>query len=90
MPDQHLLPQEYPILHISASTQARQPVVIKGNVEGLCSLLNAIVNAIAYPNSVGVAEAFHADGEVYEVIVNQVTSDSEIQNYETINTHLNH
>jgi|GEM_PF-1439463 len=88
MPDQNLLPQEYPILYISASTP-RQPVVIKGNVEGLCSLLNAIVNAIAYPNSVGTAEAFHTDAEVYEILVNLATSHEQI-NHETINTHPNH
>lgn len=50
------LPEDYPMLHIDPSKEARQPVIIKGNAEGLCALVNALISAIAHPNSSGVAE----------------------------------
>ncbi len=68
------LPEDYPMLHIYPSQGARQPVIIKGNAEGLCALVNALISAIAHPNSSGVAEVFNGDAEVYEVVVNLVTT----------------
>lgn len=68
------LPEDYPMLHIYPSKGARQPVIIKGNAEGLCALVNALICAIAHANSSGVAEVFNGDAEVYEVVVHLVTT----------------
>jgi hypothetical protein len=39
------LPKEYAMVHIYTPTKAREPIVIKGNVEGLCVLINALISA---------------------------------------------
>jgi|LakMenEpi03Aug12_release.lakeMendotaPanAssembly.Ray.scaffolds.fasta_scaffold00506_8 hypothetical protein len=66
------LPEEYPLLHIYPSKGARQPVMIKGNTEGLCTLVNTLISAIAHPQSSGVAEVFNSDAETYEIVVHLV------------------
>jgi hypothetical protein len=71
------LPQEYPFVHICTQQKPRQPVIIKANTEGLCVLLDAIINALAYPTQ-GVAEAFDGDAESYEVIVKVVNTHDEL------------
>lgn len=72
------LPEEYPMLHIYTSKGARQPVIIKGNTEGLCTLVNALISAIAHLHSSGIAEFFNSDAETYEVIVHLVTTHNEL------------
>lgn len=72
------LPEEYPMLHIYPSKGARQQVIIKGNTEGLCTLVNALISAIAHPQSSGVAEVFNSDTEIYEVVVQLVTTHNEL------------
>ncbi|WP_228059283.1 hypothetical protein [Nostoc sp. LEGE 06077] len=49
-------------------------MIIKANTEGLCVLLNAIVNALAYPQSNGIAEVFDGDAEYYQVLVQQTST----------------
>ncbi|WP_414569384.1 hypothetical protein [Nostoc sp. CCY 9925] len=75
MPELH---KEYPFIHIYAQQKLRQPVVIKGNIEGLCVLLNAIVSAIAQPESNGMAEVFDGNAEAYEAIVKVVNTHDEL------------
>ncbi|MBK1990226.1 hypothetical protein A0J48_022325 [Sphaerospermopsis aphanizomenoides BCCUSP55] len=72
------LSEEYPMLHIYTSKGARQPVVIKGNTEGLCTLVNALISAIAHPQSSEIAEVFNSDAETYEVVVHLVTTHNEL------------
>ncbi|RCJ40067.1 hypothetical protein A6770_38385 [Nostoc minutum NIES-26] len=72
------LPQEYPFVHIYAQHKPRQPVIIKANTEGLCVLLNAIINAIAYPQQNGMAEVFDGNAEMYEVIVKVVKTHDQL------------
>jgi hypothetical protein len=43
------LPKEYAMVHIYPATEARETIVIKGNIEGSCVLLNALI--LATPNS---------------------------------------
>ena len=55
----------------------------------LCSLVNALISAIAHPNTDGIAEVFCGDAEVYEVVVNLVTTHDQLsplpyQNHEVI------
>jgi hypothetical protein len=71
------LPKEYPFIHIYAQQKAHQPVIIKGNVEGLSMLLNAIVSAMAYTERNGMAEIFDGKAEFYEVIVKLVKTHEE-------------
>ncbi|WP_341528471.1 hypothetical protein WKK05_03765 [Nostoc sp. UHCC 0302] len=72
------LAKEYPFVHVYTQQKTRQPVIIKANTEGLCVLLNAIVSAIAYSHSNGMAEVFDGDAEVYEVIVKLVNTHDEL------------
>lgn len=72
------LAKEYPFVHIYAQQKPRQPTIIKGNTEGLCVLLNAIVTAIAYQENNGTAEVFDGDAEVYEVVVRLVNTHDEL------------
>ncbi|MBD2468809.1 hypothetical protein [Nostoc sp. FACHB-145] len=72
------LPKEYPFVHIHAQQKPRQPVIIKANTEGLCVLLNAIVNAIAYPQTNGIAEVFCGDAECYQVLVQHISTHEEL------------
>ncbi|WP_414543925.1 hypothetical protein [Nostoc sp. CCY0012] len=72
------LPQEYPFIHIYAQQKSHQPVIIKGNAEGLCVLLNTIASAIAYPEQGGVAEVFCGDADFYEVVVQIATTHEEL------------
>lgn len=53
-------------------------MIIKANTEGLCVLLNAIVTAIAYQQTNGMAEVFDGDAEVYEVVVRLVNTHDEL------------
>ncbi|MCC5659163.1 hypothetical protein LC608_19705 [Nostoc sp. XA010] len=72
------LPKEYPFIHIYAQQKSRHPVIIKGDTEGLCVLLNAIVTAIAYQENNGTSEVFDGDAEVYEVVVRLVNTHDEL------------
>ncbi|BCL40047.1 hypothetical protein [Nostoc sp. MS1] len=72
------LPKEYPFIHVYAQPEAHKPVIIKGNTEGLCVLINALVTAIAQGNCNGVAEVFDGDAEVYELRVQMVNSHDEL------------
>ncbi|MBE9053881.1 hypothetical protein IQ243_26470 [Nostocales cyanobacterium LEGE 11386] len=72
------LTSEYPLIHIYAQQEAHQPVIIKGNAEGLCVLVNALVSAIAHPERGGVAEVFCGDAEFYEVVVQIATTHDEL------------
>lgn len=72
------LAKEYPFVHIYAQQKAHQPVIIKGNTEGLCVLVNAIVSAIANPERKGMAEIFDGDAEFYEVVVQIATTHDEL------------
>jgi hypothetical protein len=72
------LAKEYPFVHVYAQQKTRQPVIIKGNTEGLCVLLNAIVSAIAYQENNGTSEVFDGDAEVYEVVVRLVNTHDEL------------
>ncbi|WP_414756683.1 hypothetical protein [Anabaena sp. CCY 9910] len=72
------LPKEYPFIHIYAQQKEHQPVIIKGNTEGLSMLLNAIVSAIAYTERNGMAEIFDGNAEVYEVVVRLVNTHEEL------------
>ncbi len=38
------LPKEYAMVHMGAATKAQEPIVIKGNAEGLCVLINPLVS----------------------------------------------
>jgi hypothetical protein len=83
------LPSNYPMVHIYPQKKVREQVVIKGNVEGLCSLINALISAIAYTEIPGIAQVFCNDAEVYELVVNLVTTHDELsplpyQNHEVI------
>lgn len=70
------LPKEYAMVHIYAATNAKQPIVIKGNTEGLCVLVNALVSAIAFGD--GTAEIFNGDAELHEAIVKLVKTHDEL------------
>ncbi|MBW4557106.1 MAG: hypothetical protein KME59_14390 [Trichormus sp. ATA11-4-KO1] len=70
------LPKEYAMVHIYAATQAREPIIIKGNTEGLCVLINALVSAIAFSD--GTAEIFDGDAELHEVVVKLVKTHDEL------------
>ncbi|BAY41948.1 hypothetical protein NIES2111_63440 (plasmid) [Nostoc sp. NIES-2111] len=72
------LPKEYPLIHIYTQQGAHQPVIIKGNTEGLCVLINALVTAIAQGDCNGVAEVFDGDAEVFEVRVQIVNNHDEV------------
>lgn len=72
------LSKEYPMLHVYSQQKVHQPVVIKGNIEGLCVLLNAIISAIAQPERNGMAEVFCGNAEAYEVIVKVVNTHDEL------------
>ncbi|MBD2452427.1 hypothetical protein H6G76_36095 [Nostoc sp. FACHB-152] len=72
------LPKEYPVIHIYAQQKPCQPVIIKANTEGLCVLLNAIVNALAYPQNNSTAEVFCGDAECYQAIVQVVNTHDEL------------
>ncbi|WP_414530275.1 hypothetical protein [Nodularia chucula] len=50
------------MLHIYAATKAQEAIVIKGNREGLCVLINALVSAVAFSD--GTAEIFDGDAEL--------------------------
>ncbi|ABA24979.1 conserved hypothetical protein (plasmid) [Trichormus variabilis ATCC 29413] len=70
------LPKEYAMVHIYVATKEREPIVIKGNAEGLCVLINALVSAIAFSD--GTAEIFDGKAEFYEVIVRLVNTHEEL------------
>ncbi|MCC5640990.1 hypothetical protein LC593_35215 [Nostoc sp. CHAB 5844] len=70
------LPKEYAMVHIYAPTKAREAIVIKGNTEGLCVLINALVSAIAFSD--GTAEIFDGDAELHEVAVKLVKTHDEL------------
>ncbi|BAY41367.1 hypothetical protein NIES2111_57630 (plasmid) [Nostoc sp. NIES-2111] len=70
------LPKEYPLIHIYAQPSAHQPVIIKGNTEGICVLINALITAIAYDS--GSSEVFDGYAEVYEVVVQLVKTHEEL------------
>lgn len=72
------LPKQYPFLHIYAQQKTRQPVIIKANIEGLCVLINALISAIAQPESNGMASVFCGDAEAYEVVVRLVNTHDEL------------
>jgi hypothetical protein len=72
------LAKEYPLIHIYAQNKPRSPVIIKGNTEGLCVLLNAIVTAIAYPQNNSTAEVFDGDAECYQVLIQLVSTHEEL------------
>ncbi|BAY99899.1 hypothetical protein NIES37_38820 [Tolypothrix tenuis PCC 7101] len=72
------LPKEYAMVHIYPVTQAEEPIVIKGNTEGLCVLVNALISAIAFPDSQGTAEIFTGDAELHEVVVRLVNTHDEL------------
>ncbi|MBC1238644.1 hypothetical protein H6G94_31045 [Nostoc punctiforme FACHB-252] len=72
------LPPEYPFIHVYTQQKTRQPAIVKGNIEGLCVLLNAIVNAIAYPQTNGMAEVFDGDAECYQVLIQQTSTHEEL------------
>jgi hypothetical protein len=70
------LPQEYAMVHIYTPSPAQEPIVIKGNTEGLCVLINALVSAIAFSD--GTAEIFDGDAELHEVMVKVVNTHEEL------------
>ncbi|WP_227789131.1 hypothetical protein [Nodularia sp. LEGE 04288] len=70
------LPKEYAMVHIYAPTKAREPIVIKGNTEGLCVLVNAILSAIGFGD--GTAEIFDGKAELHEVVVKLVETHDEL------------
>lgn len=72
------LTPEYPFIHIYPQRKAHQPAIVKANTEGLCVLLNAIVNAIAYPQTNGIAEVFDGDAECYQVLVQRISTYEEL------------
>lgn len=71
------LAKEYPFIHVYQQQEAHQPVIIKGNTEGLCVLLNAILSAIVYDKS--EVEVFDGEAEAYEVVVKLVKTHSELE-----------
>jgi hypothetical protein len=72
------LSKEYPMLHVYPQQKVHQPVVIKANKEGICVLINALISAIAQPESNGMASVFCGDAEAYEVIVKVVNTHDEL------------
>ncbi|WP_373530904.1 hypothetical protein [Nostoc sp.] len=70
------LPKEYAMVHIYAATKAREAIVIKGNTEGLCVLVNALISAIAFSD--GTAEIFNGDAKLHEVVVRLVNTHEEL------------
>ncbi|MFB2770456.1 hypothetical protein ACE1AT_14365 [Pelatocladus sp. BLCC-F211] len=72
------LSQQHPFVHVYPQQKARQSTIIKGNTEGLCALINALISAIAHPDRNGVAELFCGDAEPYEVIINLVKTHDEL------------
>ena len=68
------LSKEYPMLHVYPQQKVYQPVVIKANKEGICVLINALISAIAQPESNGMASVFCGDAKAYEVIVKVVNT----------------
>lgn len=71
------LAKEYPFIHIYAQPSAHQPVVIKGNTEGICVLINALITAIAYDS--GSSEVFDGYAEAYEIAVKLVKTHDELE-----------
>ncbi|WP_414552007.1 hypothetical protein [Anabaena sp. CCY 0017] len=55
---------------------AQEPIVIKGNTEGLCVLINALVSAIAFSD--GTAEIFDGKAELHELVVKLVETHDEL------------
>ncbi|MCC5639820.1 hypothetical protein LC593_29140 [Nostoc sp. CHAB 5844] len=72
------LPKEYPFIHVYPQRKANQPVIIKANTEGLCVLLNAIVNALAYQETNGIAEVFCGDAECYQVLIQHTSTHEQL------------
>jgi hypothetical protein len=72
------LPSEYPFIHVYAQQKAHQPVIIKGNAEGFCVLINALVSAIAHSEKNAMAEVHDGDAEFYEVVVQIATTHDEL------------
>ncbi|MEA5567800.1 hypothetical protein [Anabaena sp. UHCC 0399] len=70
------LPKEYAMVHIYTTINARERIVIKGNAEGLCVLINALVSAIAFSD--GTAEIFDGKAELHEVIVKLIRTHEEL------------
>jgi hypothetical protein len=70
------LPKEYAMVHIYAAKKAKEPIVIQGNTEGLCVLVNAILSAIGFGD--GTVEIFSGDAELYEVVVKLVETHDEL------------
>ncbi|MEJ1931439.1 hypothetical protein WDZ92_14385 [Nostoc sp. NIES-2111] len=72
----NVLHKEYPFIHVYAQPEVHKPVIIKGNTEGLCVLINALITAIA--DGKGEAEVFDGYAEVYEVAVKLVKTHEEL------------
>lgn len=70
------LPKEYAMVHIYAPSKAQELIVIKGNTEGICVLINALVSAIGFGD--GTAEIFNGDAELREVVVKLVKTHDEL------------
>jgi len=70
------LPVEYAMVHIYAPTTTQEKIMIKGNTEGLCVLINALISAIAFGD--GTAEIFSGDAELHEVVVKLVKTHDEL------------
>ncbi|WP_242059480.1 MULTISPECIES: hypothetical protein [Nostoc] len=66
------------MLHVYPQQKVHQPVVIKANTEGICVLINALISAIAQPESNAMASVFCGDAEVYEVVVKVVNTHDEL------------
>ncbi|MDB9371040.1 hypothetical protein PN456_19165 [Nodularia spumigena CS-586/05] len=70
------LPKEYAMVHIYTANQAKEAILIKGNTEGLCVLVNAILSAIGFGD--GTAEIFSGNAELHEVVVKLVETHDEL------------
>lgn len=65
---------EYPLVHITLQPGPRRPVRIVGNTEGLLTLATSLIEATSILGK-GIAEAFCADGEAFEIQVVRADSD---------------
>ncbi|KYC34708.1 hypothetical protein WA1_49140 [Scytonema hofmannii PCC 7110] len=72
------LPKEYPMLRVYGQQKA-QPATIIGNIEGLCALIGALINAIAYKE--GKTEVFDSNAETHEIVVKLANTHDELEIY---------
>jgi hypothetical protein len=74
---ENMLPEEYPILEIYPSHNPRKPITIKGNKEGLMTLVFTAIYAMVSNSSSG--EIFDGEGEVKELQIKVVQTYKELE-----------